>query len=264
MLREVADGVAIHVSEFCESNAVVVQGRDGVLLIDPGIHGPEIECLANDLVEAGRTVVAGFSTHPHWDHMLWHSAFGAPPRYSTERCAATARDRLAGGIDARRIGIPEDVPLELLGLITGLPAEAPLIPWDGSAVRVLEHQAHAPGHGALLVEESGVLVAGDMLSEVFIPMLDLRDASDPIADYLAALDLFEGIAGEVELVIPGHGSVGGRDELRVRIAADREYVQALRDGEASADPRIGPAAKAGWEWVAEMHTRQVDALALRN
>jgi hypothetical protein len=35
MLRQVAEGVLIHQSEFCQSNAVVVQGRAGVLLIEP-------------------------------------------------------------------------------------------------------------------------------------------------------------------------------------------------------------------------------------
>jgi hypothetical protein len=39
VLRQVAEGVLIHQSEFCQSNAVVVHGRAGVLLIDPGVHG---------------------------------------------------------------------------------------------------------------------------------------------------------------------------------------------------------------------------------
>ena len=70
MLTEVAEGVLVHESEFIQSNSVVVQGRDGVLLIDPGITGNEMAALANDLRELGQTVVAGFSTHPHWDHLL--------------------------------------------------------------------------------------------------------------------------------------------------------------------------------------------------
>ena len=49
MLRQVAEGVLIHQSEFCQSNAVVVHGRAGVLLIDPGVHGYEMAALANDL-----------------------------------------------------------------------------------------------------------------------------------------------------------------------------------------------------------------------
>ena len=51
MLRQVADGVLVHESEFCQSNAIVVQGRSGVLLIDPGVRGDEMTCLANDLRE---------------------------------------------------------------------------------------------------------------------------------------------------------------------------------------------------------------------
>ncbi|WP_344247811.1 MBL fold metallo-hydrolase, partial [Actinocorallia libanotica] len=76
MLRPVAEGVLVHESEFVQSNAVVVQGRSGVLLIDPGVTGSEIDCLANDLSEWGQPVVAGFSTHPDWDHLLWHARLG--------------------------------------------------------------------------------------------------------------------------------------------------------------------------------------------
>jgi glyoxylase-like metal-dependent hydrolase (beta-lactamase superfamily II) len=264
VLRQVAEGVLIHESHFLQSNAVVVQGRAGVLLIDPGVHGDEVARLANDLSDLGQTVVAGFSTHPHWDHLLWHAGFGGAPRYGTARCAATARDRLSGGVDAvaKAAGIPEDVPLDLLGLITGLPAEMAQIPWDGPRVRIIEHQAHAPGHAALLIEERGVLVAGDMLSDVLIPMLDLNGAVDPIEDYLAALRLLEGVAGDVDVVVPGHGSIGGVDQVHARIDQDRAYVHALRDAGVPGDPRLGPSATNG-DWLPAAHERQVQRLAQR-
>ena len=88
MLKQVAEGVLTHQSELLQNNAVVVQGRAGVLLIDPGITGYEMACLANDLRELGQPVVAGFSTHPDWDHVLWHAELGEAPRYGTARCAA--------------------------------------------------------------------------------------------------------------------------------------------------------------------------------
>ena len=264
MLTQVADGVLVHESEFCQSNAVVVQGRDGVLLIDPGVHAAELECLASDLSEAGWTVVAGFSTHPHWDHLLWHDRLGTPPRLATALGAATVRDRLSNGIDARRFGIPDDVPLDLLGRVTGLPADAARIPWDGPEIRIVEHHAHAPGHAALVIDGLGVLVAGDMLSDVLVPMLDVHGSADPIADYLAALALLEGVAGDVAVVIPGHGSVGGPDEVRARIGRDRAYVHAVRDGADVDDPRIGESAAPGWEWVGDVHAGQLQRLAARS
>jgi glyoxylase-like metal-dependent hydrolase (beta-lactamase superfamily II) len=265
MLRQVAEGVLIHESEFLQSNAVVVQGRAGVLLIDPGVQRHEMACLANDLRELGQPVVAGFSTHPHWDHLLWHTQLGAAPRYGTARCAATVRDRLSGAGAKARVAalippdIVEQVPLDLLGLITGLPAETDRIPWDGPRVRILEHQAHAPGHAALLIEERGVLVAGDLLSDVLIPMLDLNDTVDPIEDYLAALRLLEGVAGDVDVFVPGHGFIGGADQVHARIDQDRAYVHALRDNRAPDDPRIGPSA--AYDWVLGVHERQLQQLA---
>jgi glyoxylase-like metal-dependent hydrolase (beta-lactamase superfamily II) len=152
----------------------------------------------------------------------------------------------------------------LLGDITGLPAATTQIPWDGPEVHIVEHNAHAPGHAALLSEERGVLVAGDMLSDVFISMLDLGDAADPIGDYLAALRLFESVASDVDVAVPGHGSVGRADELRVRIVQDRAYVESPRDGRDPGDPRAGPSAKPGWDWAADVHSRQVEQLAQRS
>ncbi|WP_157250320.1 MBL fold metallo-hydrolase [Nonomuraea typhae] len=267
MLRQVAEGVLVHESEFVQSNAVVVQGRAGVLLIDPGVTGSELDCLANDLRELGRPVVAGFSTHPDWDHLLWHPRLGEAPRYGTARCAASVRDQLSEPDAKARIAdhlleteVAGQVPLDLLGLITGLPAETAHIPWDGPQVRIIEHQAHAPGHAALLIEERGVLVAGDMLSDVLVPMFDLDHATDPIGDYFTALRLFEEVAGDVDVVIPGHGSVGGSGQARARIDQDRAYVLALRTGQAPADPRIGPSAKPGWEWVSDVHEGQLQRL----
>ncbi len=225
-----------------------------------------MDCLANDLRELGQPVVAGFSTHPHWDHLLWHARLGAPPRYGTAVCAASARYQLSDGVAhvAQAAGIPEQVPLELLGLITGLPAEAVQVPWDGPRVRIIEHQAHAPGHAALLIEERGVLVAGDMLSDVLVPMLDFNGTTDPIDDYLAALGLLEGVAGGVDVVIPGHGSIGGADRVKARVDLDRAYVHALRGAHVLSDPRVGPSAKDGWDWVAGVHERQLLRLARRS
>jgi glyoxylase-like metal-dependent hydrolase (beta-lactamase superfamily II) len=270
VLKQVAEGVLIHESEFIQSNAVVVHGRAGVLLIDAGITGSEMVAIADDLRESGQPVVAGFSTHPHWDHLLWHARLGEAPRYGTARCAADIRAFLSNPHwkdDVAEELPPEvagDVPLDLLGLITGLPAETTQIPWDGPQVRIIEHQAHAPGHAALLIEERRVLVAGDMLSDVLIPMLDLNDTADPIEDYLAALRLLEGAADDVDVLVPGHGSIGGADQVHARIDQDRAYVHALRDGHVPSDPRIGPSAKPGWEWVSDVHNGQAQRLAQRS
>ncbi|MEV6367061.1 MBL fold metallo-hydrolase [Micromonospora musae] len=260
----------VHESEFLRSNTTVVQGHAGVLLIDPGLQDHELACLANDLSGSGRTVLVGFSTHPDWDHLLWHAQLGEAPRYGTAGCAAAAREQLSDPDTKTQITehlaeteIAGQVSLDLYGCVTALPAGTTRIPWDGPEVQIIEHQAHAPGHAALVVEERRVLVAGDMLSDVLVPMLDLDAATDPVEEYLAALRLLEGVAADVDVVVPGHGSVGGTGQVRERIERDRAYVLALREGREPVDPRIGPSARPGWEWVSDLHHGQAQALAAR-
>jgi glyoxylase-like metal-dependent hydrolase (beta-lactamase superfamily II) len=258
MLTQITDGVWTHTSEFMLTNSVVVQGSDGVLVVDAGVTRDELACLASDL---DQPVVAGFSTHPHWDHLLWHPALGTPPRYGTAAGAAAIGARLAdpewrsfvaGMIPADLV---ERVPLDdTFGRITALPSDESL----GASVRIIEHSGHAPGHAALLVGDvliGDVLIAGDMLSDVLIPILSPFGA-DPVADSLAALDLLEGAAARV--VIPGHGTVG--TDVQARIDLDRAYLRALRDGVAVSDPRIDAAAP-GWEWVSGLHAGQAARLA---
>jgi len=264
MLQQVAEGVFVHESEFIQSNSIVVQGTDGVLLIDPGITSAEMADLAADLAQLGQPVVAGFSTHPDWDHVLWHASFGDVPRYGTQRNAAAMRELLSSpGWEARVAEVlpPEvadDIPMDLFGLIEGLPDGVTEVFWDGPRIQIIEHRAHADGHAALLIAERGVLVAGDMLSDTLMPFLDL-DAADPLDDYLAALDLFDGVAGDVDVVIPGHGSLGRGDEVSARIDQDRAYVRALLEGVASDDFRVGAAAPL--YWLPDVHHWQVKRLA---
>ena len=114
MLTQVAEGVLIHESEFCQSNAVVVQGGAGVLLIDAGVHEDEMSCLESDLSELGHTVVAGFSTHPHWDHLLVPARVRTPARPTPVSSAAGQLSRAASGgqaaVSRAQVSVPMAAP----------------------------------------------------------------------------------------------------------------------------------------------------------
>lgn len=252
MLSEVADGVLVRQSGFCLSNAIVVRAPNGVLLIDPGIDGHDLTALADEVDRLGVPVLAGFATHPHWDHLLWHRRFGDVPRYATATCAATAAARIVG--DRKMAGeFAPGAPLDLLGLVTGLPAEAGSVPWDGPAVRVVEHQAHAPGHAAVLIEDSHVLLAGDMLSDVEIPLLD-PDRPGQCGEYLRVLDVLAALhSGGLTVLVPGHGAVARGGEIGDRIETDRAYLLQVCDGVEPKDPRVGPEASYGTDWLPQAH-----------
>ena len=192
-------------------------------------------------------VVAGFSTHPHFDHLLWHSRFGDVPRYATARCAqvATGAREQAQAMAAETA---EGIPLELVALVSPLPADGGPVPGE-----IVEHDAHAVGHAAVLLADRGVLLAGDMLSDVLIPMLDPhRDGQ--LDAYEAALDRLEEPVRRVNVVVPGHGEVAEGTEVTARLAADRAYLAALRRRQEPVDVRLEQ------DWMAGPHQANLKAL----
>jgi glyoxylase-like metal-dependent hydrolase (beta-lactamase superfamily II) len=245
MLNEVADGVWVRQSEWVWSNAIVVRGETGLTLVDPGIDGADLAQLADDVDRLGIPVVAGFCTHPHWDHLLWHPRFGDVPRYATPdaaRAGSAAREQAQAMAAQSASGIP----LDLIALVTPLPPGGGPVPGE-----IVEHQAHAIGHAAVLLADRGVLVAGDMVSDVLIPLLDHRRPGQ-VSAYETALDLLDEAASQADVVVPGHGAVAEGPEVRARLAADRAYVDALRRGEEPVDARLTQ------EWLVGIHQSNLE------
>ncbi len=81
------------------------------------------------------------------------------------------------------------------------PLFAAAIPWHGPAAQVVVHDGHAPGHGAVFLPDTGVLVAGDMCSDVEIPLLDPGCLAEPLGDYRAGLQRLAAVPG-VRWVVP--------------------------------------------------------------
>jgi glyoxylase-like metal-dependent hydrolase (beta-lactamase superfamily II) len=241
MLTEVADGVWVRQSEWVWTNSIVVRTDDGLILVDPGITGAELSEIADDIHRLGVPVIAGFSTHPHWDHLLWHDRFGEVPRYAT----AAGVEFAAGTLEMQREGALEeggpDVPVELLGLVTPLPPDGGPVPGE-----IIEHSAHAPGHTAVLLADRRVLIAGDMLSDILIPLFDERQ-TDQLGAYEAALERLGEVAERADVLIPGHGAVAEGREVAARVAADRAYIDAVRRDADPADPRLEQ------DWLAGAH-----------
>lgn len=250
-LVEVAPGVHVATSAVYTTTSTVVVGADGTcLVVDPAVTAREVDDLAATLRSRGWTPAAVWSTHAHWDHVLDGPALAHLPRWSAW-VPATDRDTLAAERDAdpelARSGAP---PAPIAAAATDFPRRSPgVLDWPGPTVEVLVHAAHARPHTALFLPDTGVLVAGDMLSDVEIPLLDLS-ADDPVGDYVGALELLE--ATRASIVVPGHGHVGS--DLGRRLAADRAYLSALVAGIETTDDRRTLA------WTAAAHAAHRDAV----
>jgi len=251
VVDEVSPGVYVATARIYTTTTTMIAGDDGnCLLVDPAVSVADLAALARWLTERGLRPVAGWSTHPHWDHLLWSRALGDVTRYATPRAAAAAARERTRLIDDMRGSAPGH-DLALFGSVEPLPAGDAgrrwEIGWPGPRAVVYPHDAHAPGHGAVFLPDSGVLIAGDMCSDTEIPLPDL-DAPDPFGGYRAGLEVLAAIAG-VTTVVPGHGHPGDAAEFRRRLAADRAYLDAVSAGADYPDPRLTE------DWLRAEHAR---------
>jgi hydroxyacylglutathione hydrolase len=251
-LTEIAPRVFVATSSYAMTTSTVVAGSPGsgeCLVIDPAVTVAELGALADWLAGLRLRPAAGWSTHPHWDHVLWSAGLGDAPRYAAPAAVTITETERDGIVDGAEKSAPGH-DLSLLGRLRALDASA--IPWDGPAARVIVHNGHAPGHGAVFLPDTGVLIAGDMCSDVEIPLLDTVEA-DPLGDYRTGLERLASIPG-VRQVVPGHGHVGDAGEFRRRLALDFAYLDAVALGEPFTDPRLtGDCA----QWLRETHDEQV-------
>src|ERR1700722_12020047 len=181
LIEEVAPGVFVATAAMYTTTTTIVAGSDGAcLVIDPAVSVADLRGLSGWLTARGLRPAAGWSTHPHWDHLLWSSGLGDVPRYATPRAVAAVARQEAALIKA----LNDDAPghqLSLFAKVGPLPdAEVPPGPgrpvpigWPGPPALVYQHDAHAPGHGAVFLPGHGVLVAGDICSDTEVPLPDL-------------------------------------------------------------------------------------------
>ena len=247
-IAQVAPGVLVATSDLYMTTSTVLTAPDGsCLVIDPAVTVADVGALAAELRARRLIPVAGFATHPHWDHVLWSAELGDVPRYASARAAEAARERRDDLITESQGSAPGHDPA-LTGRLTPLLMGEDTIPWPGPQARAVIHDGHAPGHAAVFLPETGVLLAGDMCSDIEIPLLD-RAAADPVGDYRAGLDLLAALP--VRVVVPGHGRAGDTAEFRRRVAADLRYLADLERGEDFSDPRLTQ------DWLVHEHEAQL-------
>jgi hydroxyacylglutathione hydrolase len=236
-LTEVADGVHVATSAVYATTSTVLLGDGGrCLVIDPAVTAAEVAGLSATLRRRGWRPVAVWSTHPHWDHLLDGPGLDGAPRWAATAPGVGWRERAR----AQRDADPEaagagDVTTIAPVPFPGASAGGGVLDWDGPEVRVLTHDAHCAGSSVLAAVDARVLVAGDLLSDVEVPLLD-----GPVDGYRAVLDRLGSLVTRygLSVVVPGHGTIG---DPVVRLAADRVYLDRLGEPE-PADPRLGDAA----------------------
>jgi glyoxylase-like metal-dependent hydrolase (beta-lactamase superfamily II) len=232
-LVEILPGVHVATSRnYQTTSTVVVSDHGTALVVDPAWDPDELDRIAKELRALNITVEVGVSTHFHFDHLLWHPDLGDAPRFASEKTVEIVGDQRTELLAMLGEDWPPDLGA-LFGDVAPLAADTG-IPWSGPTATPIHHNAHALGHIAIWIADLSLLIAGDMLSDIELPLPAESDHGLP--NYAAALDILEPFVVRAKLMIPGHGSP--TDNPSSRLAADSAYLQALLSGDPSSDERL--------------------------
>jgi glyoxylase-like metal-dependent hydrolase (beta-lactamase superfamily II) len=249
--------VVVTVSRAYQTTCTLVRSGNEAFCVDSPVFADELEILPAIAEQAGFGIAGLLVTHADWDHLLGRYAFPEAPL----GCAETTAAFLIGhpGAAQRELrAFDEELYVERPGPLSLPGAQALPVPGRcGIGERELElHPAdgHTEDGMAVWVPWARVLVAGDYLSPVEIPMLG---GSGTAGAYLATLARLEPLVEQAEYVVPGHGAPIESTRAAAILREDRAYVEALV--ERGADARLPLARRTGAQ--RKIHAANVERVA---
>jgi glyoxylase-like metal-dependent hydrolase (beta-lactamase superfamily II) len=224
-LVEVADGVFAYIQAtggLCISNAGLIVSEDDALVIDT-LFTPSMNRDFHTQIRrvTSRPLRHLINTHHHVDHTLGNALF------PESRIISHRKARL----EMQRVGMPMRPLRQLVphfaAEIEDLPLRLPDITFDGSmefhlgdhGIQLLHlGTGHSLGDVLVCLPAERVLFAGDVAFFNVTPVAFEGHISRwiRVADRVAAMD--------VDVIVPGHGPVGGREDLRLM----RDYLALVR------------------------------------
>lgn len=230
--------VIVVISGVWQTTCTAVRSGDEGFVIDSPVLPDELDALPSLLEQAAFPVSGLLATHGDWDHLLGRLAFpdaslgvGEQTAKRLEASLGEPQRRLREFdsdwyVDGRR-------PLAL-GSVQGLPVPGKLSIGSeggsaGAEVEVHPADGHTADGVAFWIPWAAVLICGDYLSPVEIPMINARNGGS-LAAYRETLMRLAPLVSRAELVVPGHGAPLDREQASGILAQDITYLDALAAG----------------------------------
>jgi glyoxylase-like metal-dependent hydrolase (beta-lactamase superfamily II) len=220
--------VIVFISRGWQTTCTAVRADDEGFVIDSPVYPDELEALPSVLEQAGFPVSGLLATHADWDHLLGRLAFPA----ASLGCAERTADRLTaepGAAQRELRAFDEEHYVEgpralALGGVQPLPVPGRLSLGDERELEMFPAEGHTPDGAAYWLPWLGVLVCGDYLSPVEIPMISAAGSAE---EYQATVERLRPLVQRAGTVVPGHGTPLER-ELALRVLEeDAQYLAAL-------------------------------------
>jgi len=225
-MREIASGVYV-AEEYLGANVGCVVMEEGAVLVDAPIVPSQARSWRDRVRAVGAdSLLYVLLTDSHPNHALGGGQFGAPVvanergYRALDRFTPTMRERVLDGF--------RDLAPEVVGELAGMEVGPPQITFDrdlifylnGNTIRLQRLGGHSPASSAVLLEELGVLFAGDVIFSGIPPFV----GHGHLGEWLRSLQTIR--AWAPRLIVPGHGPVGDM----ALVDSMEDFLVRLRDG----------------------------------
>lgn len=253
-LIEVADRAFAYLQEgggLCVSNAGLIVGDESCIVID-ALFAPSMTRAFRDEIRrvTDKPVRLLINTHHHVDHTQGNALFPEATILAQTNARSEQQRVGTGVLELLRPRIPE-----LVEEASALPQRLPDLTYEGEMSISFEDRsiqllhlgpAHTIGDTLIVLPDDRLLFAGDV-AFFYVTPLGLEGDIGNWANVCDAVD-----AMDVEHIVPGHGPVAGKPELR----ETRDYLSLIHtqaraafdagQGERAATASIDLGAYASW------------------
>ena len=194
---------------FAGGNLGLSTGEDGVVLIDDGVPPLTGKLLAAIGSLTEDPVAFLINTHVHGDHIGGNEALGKLG--ATIVAHDNLRQRLLDdGLTTAAGDVP--APRDALPVVTF--SDSVSFHLNGRQAFVFHvENAHTDGDAVIHFREDNVIHTGDILFNGLFPFIDL-DSGGSVVGYIAAQKRILALANEQTKIIPGHGPLATRQDLK--------------------------------------------------
>jgi cyclase len=218
------------------SNAGLVVDGDATLLVDTLFDLQLTRAMLDEMargVPAAASVDTLVNTHANGDHTFGNQLVGGARIVASKKTAEEMMELPPAALAALKEAAPQlgatgEFMLECFGSFdfVGIELVPPGETFDGElSLRVGDRDvqlievgpAHTRGDTLVLVPADRVLFSGDILFNGGHPVV----WAGPVSNWIAACDRI--LAMDVDVVVPGHGPIAGKDEVR-ELKSYFEYV----------------------------------------